>query len=445
MNQILILIITILIFIVLYKSTITKENWDSYGLHRIWWFHMDHDKINNLKHINHERGKMTETNGEPVEKFCKIDGSDYKGDMSRTISGASCVGTTGLFDTNDANKKYSNGKCRLDSDSEPTFIGKYGIRPFCKVNQDRFGALWKYHKDTKFFGGDEINSNNNKCEGPGRFYGYHKWKTRKNWRSRRVNHQEFRKPHYYKDYDSYNTLKGRKDQWTMIDHKSSTGAQKCWVGTPSYRKWDCVDYENIPNSDSIWGKHGVTRTRESGYIINGGTYEKITKITTSGIMGSKNWKESCWTKEGDNQYRNFAIDHFPTKVDKYSTYILPLPYVNTNLFDSTKIYGIDIIGQTESLPWSQEDCEYGNNEPITDKTWYRDDKPEPFKNNWMGIEPSHVDQHCKAKGRIHTSRENGTTWQDFQGTYLAGQDKLNKRGTFKNGTSLNKDYLEGIT
>lgn len=418
---------------------------------------MDHNKVNNLKYLNEELESETKTKkkelGLPAEKFCKINGQDYEGNMSRTISGASCVGDSGLFDPNNTDKQYSNGKCEYKKANEMR-EGKYGKRPWCEVNQDRFGAPWSYASpdtsDPYFFGGRYLK--NNACTD--NEIGKHMWSRYSVSKGGRVGRQEFRKPIYYGDYESYNAYNGRNE---LLMFTNGLGDQKCWVGTPSYRKWDCVEYENSnENSGSLWGRHGVTRNK--GYIIDGGTYEKISKITTSGIMGTKNWGDSCWT--GNNKYKNFAVEEnvinkkiFPTKLDAFSTYITELGNEtvtqNIDTFDkeSNNVYGISVIGQNTPKMWVQLDCVYGEKRPIIDHTFFSDgpsstgvDKITNV-NKGCDAEPTNAEPTNEShnKGWAHGSQWGKNNWSNYQNKEIKD---LQKMGYILGTTKLTKSLIE---
>ena len=194
--------------------------------------------------------------------------------------------------------------------------------------------------------------------------------------------------------------------------------KKCWVGTPSYRKWDCIDYETIDNNlNSNYGKHGVIRETAKGYVINNGSYEIIKKIATSGIMGTENWKESCWTDDPVNRkkFKNFALENTEDNQQKYYTTITEINnnfdnkiykstghgdtnnpnlgifttnmYVNNvtsnTVFDPSKnnIFGINILGRQYQYPWIHLDCKYGNEKPDIDKHFIIDTENNLNKNN----------------------------------------------------------------
>lgn len=421
---------------------------------------MDHNKVNNLNYLNKEMESEAETkkkdDGTPAEKFCKINGKDYVGNMSRTISGASCQGkNTPLFDPNNTDKQYSDGQCQYKNENDMR-EGKYGKRPWCIINQDRFGANWNYDKDKSpnydddyFFGSSlKTMEKDDKGRCKGEEIGRNTWK-KYNWgKGRNDWRQEFQKPIYYSDYESYNASIGRDE---LLMFKDGIGHQKCWVGTPSYRKWDCVEYETL-SENSLWGRHGVTR--DNGYIIDGGTYEKILKITTSGIMGTKNWEQSCWS---GNKFKNFAIEENVVnnnnlselnKKDDYSTYITKLGgdnktvRENIDTFDSseTNVYGINVIGQTTPKMWIQLDCIYGEKEPIIDYTFYSDGPPSITNDN-KGCAIPHNKNESDHKGRQHGSNWGGRQWDYYQSKEI--NDKLDKMGYMAiGGAKLNATLVK---
>ena len=459
MNQILILIMIVLIIYIIYKSTLVKEGWDSWPLYRPWYFHMDHKKELHLDNINRQFESHSNETYHP-EKFCKIDGSDYEGEMSRTISGAPCSNEAqDLFKPYDSNKiMNTNGRCRYsqgdEKADEKTQRGLYGKRPWCYIRQDRFGANWNVEgHSANFFGGlhkdDHWGEKVDKQGKPELFVGAigHK---------KRGGDHFYMKPIYYEDYDSYNALINieRHLIFKNLDDIGLVGAQKCWVGTPSYRKWDCIDYETIDDVaiddeekrkkfNSIYGKHGVTRKSTTGFIINNGSYEIITKIATSGIMGTENWKESCWTrgdKDETKKYKNFALEntinqptyttiteinnHFDNDIynpknDSLSPFTTNMHVnnaTNNTVFDKNKnnIFGINILGRPNQYPWIHLDCKYGNpnEKPDIDTTFFNADTEKNLKkDNTRYFKKGNMNFAARGMYHSNTDRRNAYRYQ----------------------------------
>lgn len=416
---------------------------------------MDHNKEAHLKHINREMGKIKfnlndKTNRiQPSEQFCKVNGEDYSGEMSRTISGASCGesrGKSALFNpeysepdkvTNEFNKNsYSPGRCRWLDESNLR-IGKYGLRPACKVNQDRFGNDFSYStaEDGSFWGGPgeysstkcSMMSHDNSDDG----WNYERRKS--DWGSTKDNRFTWQsKPVFYTDYHSYAIFNKTGNHRHILD--GNVGGQYCWVGTPSYAKWDCSHIETTA-SDTVYGKHGVTKQRVTGFIINGGTYEKIKKIATSGICGAKDWEEFCWTGNGrktfatdylgkESEFKNEKISSSggDTELDqhnaKFSTYITKKTGIEDNvIFDvneNDKVYGVSIIGMS-NMYWIQLGCEYGHDNPIIDETWYNDG-PEYTTANYKFSEDTHrwnARYTTNTGYRSKTEKDNNITVRDY--------------------------------
>ena len=253
------------------------------------------------------------------EKFCNAEGGDYRGRISWTKTGSRCqkwnsnIPTPHIYQpskfksmrtvrpgqrpTNypitsesELDTDYDHNYCRTIS-NVPTEVPSDGsggegrdggvwnkvkpndgIRgnsdkqtPWCIASVDRNNNSYDPGTETNVFGGGESNKHND--------LEYYDHGAKNNAEHR------YKKGHY-KSINLFHRID--KNGNGARSRTQNFGAQRCWVAHDNYLAWDCIDAADNPLSDKKKQTHGI---HNSNILIEGGSYEIISKLTTSGDDG----------------------------------------------------------------------------------------------------------------------------------------------------------------